>query len=170
MLPCPRGSVQVCNPGLRHQNPDLITLSGILMMGFDNECVLNIQTLPGEYFCPVCRTLICPNEALQTQCTHLYCKPCLAYIVATTQACPYDGYLVTEADSKPLMESNKPLAETIGKVTVHCQYHKSGCQWHGNLSDCITHVLRLYTVKCKNMLNSVQVCNLRRKHNTLTVV
>uniref|UniRef100_A0A0E0MJT3 RING-type domain-containing protein n=1 Tax=Oryza punctata TaxID=4537 RepID=A0A0E0MJT3_ORYPU len=99
-------------------------------MGFDNECVLNIQTLPGEYFCPVCRTLICPNEALQTQCTHLYCKPCLAYIVATTQACPYDGYLVTEADSKPLMESNKPLAETIGKVTVHCQYHKSGCQWH----------------------------------------
>ncbi|XP_052138062.1 uncharacterized protein LOC127756726 isoform X1 [Oryza glaberrima] len=108
-------------------------------MGFDNECVLNIQTLPGEYFCPVCRTLICPNEALQTQCTHLYCKPCLAYIVATTQACPYDGYLVTEADSKPLMESNKPLAETIGKVTVHCQYHKSGCQWHGNLSDCITH-------------------------------
>uniref|UniRef100_J3NBH3 RING-type domain-containing protein n=1 Tax=Oryza brachyantha TaxID=4533 RepID=J3NBH3_ORYBR len=92
-------------------------------MGFDNECILNIQTLPGEYFCPVCRTLICPNEALQTQCTHLYCKPCLAYIVATTQACPYDGYLVTEADSKPLIESNKPLAETIGKVTVHCQYH-----------------------------------------------
>ncbi|KAG8093610.1 hypothetical protein GUJ93_ZPchr0012g18836 [Zizania palustris] len=108
-------------------------------MGFDNECILNIQSLPGEYFCPVCRTLICPNEALQTQCTHLYCKPCLAYIVATTQACPYDGYLVTEADSKPLMESNKLLAETIGKVTVHCQYHKSGCQWHGNLSDCITH-------------------------------
>ncbi|KAG8050610.1 hypothetical protein GUJ93_ZPchr0009g564 [Zizania palustris] len=109
-------------------------------MGFDNECILNIQSLPGEYFCPVCRTLIYPNEALQTQCTHLYCKPCLAYIVATTQACPYDGYLVAEADSKPLMELNKPLAETIGKVTVHCQYHKSGCQWHGSLSDCITHV------------------------------
>uniref|UniRef100_A0A0D9XX14 RING-type domain-containing protein n=1 Tax=Leersia perrieri TaxID=77586 RepID=A0A0D9XX14_9ORYZ len=108
-------------------------------MGFDNECILNIQSLPGEYFCPVCRTLVCPNEAMQTQCTHLYCKPCLAYIVATTQACPYDGYLVTEADSKPLMASNKPLSETIGKVAVHCQYHKSGCQWRGNLSDCITH-------------------------------
>ncbi|KAL5206110.1 hypothetical protein ABZP36_034319 [Zizania latifolia] len=108
-------------------------------MGFDNECILNIQSLPGEYFCPVCQTLIYPNEALQTQCTHLYCKPCLAYIVATTQACPYDGYLVAEADSKPLMELNKPLAETISKVTVHCQYHKSGCQWHGSLSDCITH-------------------------------
>ncbi|XP_073009667.1 uncharacterized protein [Typha latifolia] len=108
-------------------------------MGFDNECILNIQSLPGEYFCPVCRTLVYPNEALQSQCTHLYCKPCLAYIVATTQACPYDGYLVTEADSKPLMESNKTLAETVGKVAVHCLYHRSGCQWQGTLSDCITH-------------------------------
>ncbi|XP_062226220.1 chromatin modification-related protein eaf-1-like [Phragmites australis] len=108
-------------------------------MGFDNECILSIQSLPGEYFCPVCRTLIYPNEALQSQCTHLYCKPCLAYIVATTKACPYDGYLVTEIDSKPLMESNKSLAETIGKVVVHCLYHKSGCQWQGTLSACITH-------------------------------
>ena len=69
-------------------------------MGFDNECILNIQSLAGEYFCPVCRLLVYPNEALQSQCTHLYCKPCLAYVVSTTRACPYDGYLVTEADSK----------------------------------------------------------------------
>ncbi|KAK1628546.1 hypothetical protein QYE76_002861 [Lolium multiflorum] len=108
-------------------------------MGFDNECILNIQSLPGEYFCPVCRTLIYPNEAVQTQCTHLYCKPCLTYVAATTQACPYDGYLVTEADSKPLVDINKSLAETIGKVAVHCLYNKSGCQWQGNLSESITH-------------------------------
>lgn len=69
-------------------------------MGFDNECILNIQSLAGEYFCPVCRLLVYPNEALQSQCTHLYCKPCLTYVVSTTRACPYDGYLVTEADSK----------------------------------------------------------------------
>lgn len=69
-------------------------------MGFDNECILNIQSLAGEYFCPVCRLLVYPNEALQSQCTHLYCKPCLTYVVSTTRVCPYDGYLVTEADSK----------------------------------------------------------------------
>ena len=69
-------------------------------MGFDNECIVNIQSLAGEYFCPVCRTLVYPNEALQSQCTHLYCKLCLTYIVGTTKACPYDGYLVTEKDSK----------------------------------------------------------------------
>ncbi|KAJ9565370.1 hypothetical protein OSB04_001336 [Centaurea solstitialis] len=57
----------------------------------------------------------------------------------STQACPYDGYLVTEAGSKPLMESNKALAETIGKTTVHCLYHRSGCMWQGPLSDCTTH-------------------------------
>ncbi|KAG0496799.1 hypothetical protein HPP92_001490 [Vanilla planifolia] len=108
-------------------------------MGFDNECICNIQSLPGEYFCPVCRTLIIPSEALQSQCTHLFCKPCLAYVVATTHACPYDGYLVTEADSKPLVESNKSLAETIGKVQVYCLYNRSGCQWQGTLSDCISH-------------------------------
>ncbi|GJT71791.1 mediator of RNA polymerase II transcription subunit 12 [Tanacetum coccineum] len=108
-------------------------------MGFDNECILNIQSLAGEYFCPVCRTLVYPHEAVQTQCTHLYCKPCLTYVVSSTQACPYDGYLVTEAGSKPLMESNKALAETIGKTTVHCLYHRSGCVWQGPLSDCTTH-------------------------------
>nr|XP_043635446.1 trithorax group protein osa-like [Erigeron canadensis]XP_043635447.1 trithorax group protein osa-like [Erigeron canadensis] len=108
-------------------------------MGFDNECILNIQSLAGEYFCPVCRTLVYPHEAVQTQCTHLYCKPCLSYVVSSTQACPYDGYLVTEAGSKPLMECNKALAETIGKTTVHCLYHRSGCVWQGPLSDCTTH-------------------------------
>ncbi|GAV74493.1 hypothetical protein CFOL_v3_17973 [Cephalotus follicularis] len=108
-------------------------------MGFDNECILNIQSLAGEYFCPVCRLLVYPNEALQSQCTHLYCKSCLTYVVSTTQACPYDGYLVTEADSKPLVESNKALAETIGKITVHCLYHRSGCTWQGPLSECTSH-------------------------------
>ncbi|KAF3454608.1 hypothetical protein FNV43_RR05056 [Rhamnella rubrinervis] len=108
-------------------------------MGFDNECILNIQSLAGEYFCPVCRLLVYPNEALQSQCTHLYCKPCLTYVVSTTRACPYDGYLVTEADSKPLNESNKSLAETIGKIAVHCLYHRSGCTWQGPLSECTSH-------------------------------
>ncbi|XP_050367517.1 uncharacterized protein LOC126785889 [Argentina anserina] len=108
-------------------------------MGFDNECILNIQSLAGEYFCPVCRLLVYPDEALQSQCTHLYCKPCLTYVVSTTRACPYDGYLVTEADAKPLVESNKTLAETIGKIAVHCLYHRSGCPWQGNLSDCTSH-------------------------------
>ncbi|KAF4374303.1 hypothetical protein F8388_002201 [Cannabis sativa] len=122
-------------------------------MGFDNECILNIQSLAGEYFCPVCRLLVYPNEALQSQCTHLYCKPCLAYVVKTTQACPYDGYLVTEADSKPLSESNKALAETIGKISVHCLYHRSGCTWQGSLSDCISHCF-----ECA-FGNSPVVCN-----------
>ncbi|KAJ0634494.1 hypothetical protein HanHA300_Chr00c0164g0722851 [Helianthus annuus] len=37
------------------------------------------------------------------------------------------------------MESNKALAETIGKTTVHCLYHRSGCVWQGPLSECTTH-------------------------------
>ncbi|KAJ0979589.1 hypothetical protein J5N97_015063 [Dioscorea zingiberensis] len=122
-------------------------------MGFDNECILNIQTLPGEYFCPVCRTLVYPNEALQAQCTHLYCKPCLAYVVATTHACPYDGYLVTESDSKPLIESNKSIVEAIGKVAVYCLYHRSGCQWQGTLTECIAHC-----TEC-SFGNSPVICN-----------
>ncbi|WCJ20395.1 hypothetical protein M5689_002630 [Euphorbia peplus] len=122
-------------------------------MGFDNECILNIQSLAGEYFCPVCRLLVYPNEALQSQCTHLYCKPCLTYVVSTTRACPYDGYLVTEADAKPLIESDKALAETIGLIKVHCLYHRSGCTWEGPLSECTSH--------CSGCSfgNSAVVCN-----------
>ncbi|KAF3443510.1 hypothetical protein FNV43_RR13194 [Rhamnella rubrinervis] len=144
-------------------------------MGFDNECILNIQSLAGEYFCPVCRLLVYPNEALQSQCTHLYCKPCLTYVVSTTRACPYDGYLVTEADSKPLNESNKSLAETIGKIAVHCLYHRSGCTWQGPLSECTSHcsgcafgilllyatgvVSRLCIAKCRSMHKIALVCS-----------
>lgn len=95
-------------------------------MGFDNECILNIQSLPGEYFCPVCRTLVYPNEALQTQCTHLYCKSCLAYVVATTQACPYDGYLVTEADSKVCI-SNEFCSEVMALVLLHILQSTASC-------------------------------------------
>ena len=40
---------------------------------------------------------------------------------------------------QPLTESNKVLAETIGKIAVHCLYHRSGCQWQGPLSECISH-------------------------------
>ncbi|KAL8516288.1 hypothetical protein ACS0TY_014809 [Phlomoides rotata] len=108
-------------------------------MGFDIECIIDLQSYPGEYFCPVCRTLVYPNEALQAQCTHVYCKPCLAHIANGTRACPYDGYLVTESDSKQLMESDKPLAEKIGKVKVHCLFFRSGCTWEGILSDSASH-------------------------------
>ncbi|KAK4341994.1 hypothetical protein RND71_037810 [Anisodus tanguticus] len=108
-------------------------------MGFDIECIIDIHTYPGEYFCPVCRTLVFPNEAVQSQCTHLYCKPCLAHVANGSRACPYDGYLVTEADSKPLIESDKTLAESIGRVIVRCLYHRSGCTWEGPLSDCTSH-------------------------------
>jgi hypothetical protein len=40
---------------------------------------------------------------------------------------------------QPLMELNKPLADVIGKVQVHCLYYRSSCPWQGTLSDCITH-------------------------------
>ncbi|GFP82477.1 hypothetical protein PHJA_000390700 [Phtheirospermum japonicum] len=108
-------------------------------MGFDIECIIDIHTYPGEYFCPVCRTLVYPNEAFQSQCTHLYCKPCLTHIANGSKACPYDGYLVTESDSKPLVDSDKALAENIGKVKVHCLFFRSGCPWEGTLSDCTSH-------------------------------
>ncbi|MCE3216780.1 hypothetical protein HAX54_008010 [Datura stramonium] len=108
-------------------------------MGFDIECIIDIHTYPGEYFCPACRTLVFPNDAVQSQCTHLYCKPCLAHVANGSRACPYDGYLVTEADSKPLIESDKTLAESIGRVKVRCLYHRSGCTWEGPLSDCNSH-------------------------------
>ncbi|GMP89507.1 hypothetical protein CsSME_00041051 [Camellia sinensis var. sinensis] len=129
-------------------------------MGFDNECILNIQCLAGEYFCPVCRLLVYPDEALQSKCTHLYCKPCLTYIVGTTQACPYDGYLVTEADSKFIVSisgadangrvlylSVLPTALVVPLETP--QLYATGVE----SKSCI--------VKCRNMRRFVLVCNLK---------
>ncbi|KAI4383880.1 hypothetical protein MLD38_009672 [Melastoma candidum] len=36
-------------------------------------------------------------------------------LAGDSRACPYDGYLVTESDSKPLTESNKALQRLLGK-------------------------------------------------------
>ncbi|KAH9309792.1 hypothetical protein KI387_037703, partial [Taxus chinensis] len=54
-------------------------------------------------------------------------------------AFPYDGYLVTDTDSKAVQEANPVLADAIGRVTVHCLHHKSGCTWQGPLSESIAH-------------------------------
>ncbi|KAH9297068.1 hypothetical protein KI387_028750, partial [Taxus chinensis] len=40
---------------------------------------------------------------------------------------------------KALQEENPVLADAIGRVTVHCLYHKSGCTWQGPLSESIAH-------------------------------
>ncbi|KAI3772262.1 hypothetical protein L6452_03444 [Arctium lappa] len=108
-------------------------------MGFDNDCILNISSVAPEYFCPVCRTLVYPTEALQAQCSHLYCKPCLVHIASGAQTCPYDGNFVTEAGAKPVMVINRTLADAIGKIVVRCLYHRSGCMWQGPLSECVVH-------------------------------
>ena len=48
-------------------------------------------------------------------------------------------YLFLHCLLQPLIESNNVLAETIGKITVHCLYHRSGCPWQGPLSECTSH-------------------------------
>ena len=40
---------------------------------------------------------------------------------------------------QPLVESDKALAERIGKTPVHCLFHRSGCSWQGTLSECTSH-------------------------------
>ncbi|WZZ89561.1 hypothetical protein YC2023_118140 [Brassica napus] len=39
----------------------------------------------------------------------------------------------------PLVESNKMLADTIGKTMVYCLYKNSGCTWVGSLADSLFH-------------------------------
>lgn len=106
------------------------------------------------------------TSLLQTVC---------AYVVATPQACPYDVYLVTEADSKSLMKSNKFLAETVGKVVVVnikdiylTVSHMALLVLTGTLLLFVTVVvLKFYIVKCKNMLTSALGS---LKHNRPVVV
>ena len=63
------------------------------------------------------------------------------------------NWLYTYSTIQPLIESGKPIAEAIEKIQVHCLYHRSGCQWQGTLSECITHC-----TSC-TFGNSPVVCN-----------
>ncbi|KAL2508337.1 chromatin modification-related protein eaf-1-like [Forsythia ovata] len=90
-------------------------------MGFDTECVIDINACPREYFCPVCHTLVYPDEALQSQCCHLYCKPCLTYIANSSRACPSDGYLVAESASKGAYQAQHALVTAQSQVQLYPQ-------------------------------------------------
>lgn len=69
-------------------------------MGFDPECIVHPEQVPGEYYCPLCRQLVHPAEVQQTLCGHLFCRPCVLYIVATTRCCPYENHPINEGEPK----------------------------------------------------------------------
>ena len=69
-------------------------------MGFDPECILQPEVVPGEYYCPLCRQLVHPAEVQQTHCGHLFCRQCVIYIIGTTRGCPYDNHPINEGDPK----------------------------------------------------------------------
>eukprot|EP00249_Psilotum_nudum_P025194 c29443_g1_i1 orf=2-766(-) len=108
-------------------------------MGFDNESILNPETIQGGYYCPLCRQLVYPSEGQQAQCGHIFCKPCVSYVVGSTRCCPYDNHPVNEIDHKGLQEVNAPLYESLYRIAVRCVYHKSGCAWQGQLGESIAH-------------------------------
>eukprot|EP00249_Psilotum_nudum_P036719 c8486_g1_i1 orf=2-742(-) len=108
-------------------------------MGFDNESILNPEIIPGDYYCPLCRQLVHPSEAQQAPCGHLFCRPCLLYVVSTTRCCPYDNHPIHEADQKGLREVNVLLYNSLCRIAVRCVYHKSGCPWQGHLAESTAH-------------------------------
>ncbi|KAJ7542590.1 hypothetical protein O6H91_09G002200 [Diphasiastrum complanatum] len=110
-------------------------------MGFDPECLLSINVVPRELFCPICRQLVYPTESQQTLCGHIYCQPCISYVVNSTRQCPLDGAVLSHSEIKPLQETNPLLHSTLGQVAVRCLYYRSGCSWQGELVNSLAHTV-----------------------------
>ncbi|KAJ7542593.1 hypothetical protein O6H91_09G002200 [Diphasiastrum complanatum] len=107
-------------------------------MGFDPECLLSINVVPRELFCPICRQLVYPTESQQTLCGHIYCQPCISYVVNSTRQCPLDGAVLSHSEIK---ETNPLLHSTLGQVAVRCLYYRSGCSWQGELVNSLAHTV-----------------------------
>ena len=81
-----------------------------------------------DYFCPVCQDLL--TDPFQLECGHQLCRECHDRLLTTKKAdCP------TCRDSVALKSAriDKFLKRKVNSVRVHCQHHKEGCEWVGEV-------------------------------------
>lgn len=100
-----------------------------------------IERVQGEVnedlLCPYCHEIL--EEPVTGKCGHVFCKSCLENALSKQKRyeCPSCD---VNLSSTPASEANAELVERLGKLSLHCQHYKSGCEGVFNYSEHAEHM------------------------------
>ena len=90
-----------------------------------------------DYFCPVCQNLL--TEPFQLECGHQLCRKCRDRLLSSNKTeCP----TCRDSDALSNARIDKFLKRKVSSVKIHCQHHKQGCEWVGEVRDFQYHLDR----------------------------
>ncbi|KAI8344863.1 hypothetical protein BC941DRAFT_409845 [Chlamydoabsidia padenii] len=125
---------------------------------------LFIEPVPLDLLCNICSEVL--SQPVQVHCgeDHIFCHECIIAIVEKQQAhdtpCPTCNMPMNTNTLQP----SKFVQRQLGRLSIKCQYHSSGCTWIGTLaSDHINHC----TFKSRECSNAKQGCTLQCDEETM---
>ena len=114
-----------------------------------------------DYFCPVCQDLL--TEPFQLECGHQLCRKCRDRLLSSNKAeCP----TCRDSDALSNAHFDKFLKRKVSSVKIHCQHHKQGCEWVGEVRDLHYH-LKHSVVACPFWCGKRSCQAVIKKHRSL---
>ena len=98
---------------------DDIDISNLLVNDTDKD--------NNDYFCPICKSFLHPDDSIQTTCLHIFCKPCIIQLRQNSMSscrCPICRNITTETGQKELKESNLFAYNALSSVIIKCKNEK----------------------------------------------
>ena len=81
-----------------------------------------------DYFCPVCQDLL--TDPFQLECGHHLCRQCRDLLLSTQKIeCP----TCRKSNALSYAQYDNYHHRKVNSVKVHCQHHKEGCEWVGEV-------------------------------------
>ena len=95
---------------------DDIDLASLLVNEIDKENT--------DYFCPICRVFLNPDDSMQTSCLHIFCQSCLIQLRQNSLSscrCPICRSITSETGQKPLKDINLFAYNALSSVKIKCK-------------------------------------------------
>ncbi|CAG2163935.1 unnamed protein product [Oppiella nova] len=90
-------------------------------MGYD--CQRFTEDISEELLCSICSEVL--EEALTTDCEHLFCRQCITEWLSVNRTCPIDRLYIT---SRNLKAAPRVVRNLLGKLEIRCDFATDGCQ------------------------------------------
>ena len=77
-----------------------------------------------DYFCPICKSFLNPDDSIQTSCLHIFCKSCIIQLRQNSFSscrCPICRNITSESGQKDLKDSNLFAYNALSSVIIKCK-------------------------------------------------
>ncbi|CAG2103997.1 unnamed protein product [Medioppia subpectinata] len=92
-----------------------------LLMGYD--CSRFTDVISEELLCSICGHIL--EEALTTDCEHLFCGQCITEWLSANGTCPIDRLYITAGDLKA---APRVVRNLLAKLHIRCHFAPDGCK------------------------------------------